>query len=210
MEESVTDFHRRVPSKGRRHAEKDLWAQFAYIILSKPNQTIPLLVKQLGSPKAQQLHGRLDGTWHAYRVSTIHRDRGKGEPRCFPGCAGKGGIADVKGGIPDVLLLLNPDYSRGKQVTADLFLYFELKSSDDRSRLTASQLNRYLAALSSEIPARGFLGAIGGPRPPIRSHSQWLGHITLTEFFELAADFVVSTSLADEIRALQKKLQAKD
>jgi hypothetical protein len=221
MEESVIDFYHRVPSKnGRRHTEKDLWAQFAYILLSEPDRMIPMLVAKLGSPAAQRLDGRLTGTWHAYRVSTVSRDRGTRwkDPYCFPGC-GPRSIRPVMrtekgGGIPDVLLLLNPDYSRGKQVAADLFLYFELKSME-RSSLTPRQLNRYLAAIKSEIPSNGFLGAIGGRRPKpdeLDDDQRWLGHLSLADFFDSTLRAAVSCrqkTLAHEIRALQKRLQDK-
>ncbi len=214
MEASAKDFFRRVPGKapyptGR---EKDLYAEFAHILLSEPATVIPALIHALGAPATLDIERRLAGTWRAYRVTawrayrvtTVRRDRGTHwkAPHCFPGCAGEGAISDV-------VLLLNPSFHGGEQVNADLLLYFELKSSDKR-RQDREQIDSHLSALAAKAPSNGFLGAVGG-RPLQVTHPQWLGHVSLSTFLEVSERATTGKSqLSADIRKLRQRLQSNN
>ena len=128
MRASVIAFYSRVRSRsGRWHpeqyptgTEKELYAQFAHILLSGPTDTIPALLALFNTSIAKRLKPQTQaGTWSAYRVSTRRRDLGtRGKqirgPLMFPGGSGRGGIADV-------VLLLNPRIGqREQQIHADL------------------------------------------------------------------------------------------
>lgn len=186
MRDAVRDYVSRVRSARPwddqlypRGIEKELYAQFAYIVLSNPATVIAALFEEFKSPVAAKLLGRpLIGSWRAYRVSRVRRDRGTRwrDPLILPGCAGRGAIADVA-------LLLNPSFAGDqKQVSADLSLYFELKSRD-RHRQEAGQLRSHLQAIESD-PAAGevYLAGIGGKCSELQ-HSRWIGHISLDQFF---------------------------
>lgn len=201
MEASIEAFFRRVPGKARYPTgrEKDLYAPFAYILLSEP-AIIPALLHELGTPAALVLQKRLGDVWRAHRVSTVRRDRGTHwkDPHCLPGGAGKGAIADV-------VILLNPSFDNGKQVSADALLYFELKSTDRRSH-DPTQISAHLAALAANAPTNGFLGAVGG-RPVQETHRQWLGHVSLSTFLAISERVASDKILSADIRTLRRKLQ---
>jgi hypothetical protein len=217
MEESVVDFFRRRPSGPRskprwtpamypKGSEKELYAEFAYIVLSAPQATIPALLRMCERTSATQLANALTpGVWRAYRLSTVRLDRGVrwSGPMCFPGAAGHGGIADVG-------LFLNPSYdgAQRRQLGADLIIYFEIKSSDHHSH-KVSQLQAHLEALDEETPAGvGFLAAVGG-RPVRVQHRRWLGHVSLDGFLQgmsqVAGAELSDARLASEVDELRRR-----
>jgi hypothetical protein len=215
MEESVVDFFRRLPSGPKSKprwtpamyptgSEKELYAEFAYILLSAPQVTIPALLQLFQTSPVQLLeNASMPGHWRAYRLSTVRLERGLRwtGPMCFPGAAGQGGIADVG-------LFLNPSYhgADGRQVQADALLYFEIKSADHHSH-KVSQLEAHLEALEQETAVGvGFLAAVGGRRVHVQ-HPRWLGHVTLDDFLrrmnEVAMVELSNVSLAAEIEELR-------
>ncbi len=215
MKASVVDFFRRVPSgqKSRPRwvpemyptgSEKELYPEFAHILLSCPGVMVPALLGLFRTPVAQRLlQAPLTGSWRAYRLSTVRLEKGVRwtGPICFPGAAGYGAIADVG-------FFLNPSYdgADGKQVRADKILYFEIKSADHHSH-KASQLQAHLEALERETPPGvGFLAAVGGRRTSL-DHPRWLGHVTLDSFlrgmYQAAVAELANSRLAAEIEELR-------
>ena len=215
MRDSVADYYRRVrsrpgvwsPKMYPTGTEKELYAQFAHILLSNPPETIRTLLELYDTDPAKNLRSRvLDGRWQAYRVSNRRRDPGSRlkkvkSPLIFPGGAGQGGIADV-------VLLLNPCFvDDSRQIRADLLLYFELKSSDHH-RQDKNQLRAHLAALSrSSLARNAFLAGIGG-RPVELQHARWLGHSTLGRFLQAMSRVAIANAsnrcLAGDIKHLCK------
>lgn len=214
MLNSVADFYRRLPSKAKWNvdlyptgSEKELYAEFAHIILADPPGMIDLLFRLLDTPIAKELREScMAGSWRAYRLSTIRRDRGMRwqGPECFPGAAGHGAIADVG-------LFLNPSYGVDSyQIDADFFLYFEIKSSDAYAH-SRSQLAGHLAALELELPEKkAFLVALGG-KDIVLDHPRWAGHTTLGGFFaaakRYAAEQLRDEALVAEINGLLVRKQ---
>lgn len=101
MYDSVKDFYDRIPSHSGcwspgqypTRSEKELYAKFAHILLWSPNKTIPALLELFGTPSARKIRSRVldvEGSWSAYRVSTVRRDLGtrwkKERPADFSGC----------------------------------------------------------------------------------------------------------------------------
>lgn len=214
MRDSVADYYRRVrsrpgvwsPERYPTGTEKELYAQFAHILLSNPNETIPTLLDLYDTDPAKDLRSRvLDGTWQGYRVSNrclYHGSRLKKvkSPLILPGGAGQGGIVDV-------VLLLNPRFVDSRQIRADLLLYFEIKSSD-LHRQDKHQLRKHLAAISrSSLARNAYLAGIGG-RPVELQHRRWLGHSTLGRFLQVMYRVAISNAgnrgLARDIKHLCK------
>lgn len=201
IEESVSDFYRRCPSGTRSNplwtpdsyptgSEKELYPEIGHIVLQAAEATIPTLLRLLGSPAALALvEQSLTGTWRGFRISTVRvaRDGDWSTTLCFPGGAGRGGIADIG-------FFLDPNFEAdGRQIRAKAILYLEVKWAD-RVPHQRSQIEAHLDALARDPGATGgYLGAIGG-RPVEIDHPRWLGHVSLEGFFRGMQEVAITGS----------------
>ena len=210
VEESVASLYERVPSGSKSKprwtpedyptgSEKELYAEFGYVMLSDPLATVPALLDSLGSAPFDLLRQiSLVSRWRAFRISTVRAHREV--PICFPGGSGEGGIADV-GLFGDPLI----DASLHQMWGAPI-LYFELKSQD-RHAHKRSQILSHLKALESSSAGPTYLGAVGG-RPIKIKHPRWIGHISLDRFFETVREVAESQRdayLCSEIDLLRRR-----
>lgn len=217
MKASVADFYRRIPPKADQKSpwridayptgdEKELYAQFAHIVLSAPATTIPAMLRLFGTSTAEQLLGKpLLGHWRGYRISTIRFRLGSGweGPMCLLGTSDPGS----PGAIADVGLFLNPDYDvENGVVRAETILFFEIKSAPHH-RYSRRQIEGHMAALEQHPSSPvAFLAALGGRRIAV-DHPQWLGHATWDEFLGTMSQAIglgtSNSALVDEIEELR-------